>query len=265
VRSHTTEVCRIRLIRGTSLLIDQLQSRHWTGSAAAIVVVVAGAGLRLRLVWVLWPQRGARSGSRGRLARGLVERASLQQLFILHFGGHHESLIHHLPGYGRSLQEVQTLLGREGRSFFIRDLPLICSISLVPNQCDGQIFIRRTLCLFQPASGVVEGGPVRDVVDQQRPLCPSVVASNDGPKSVLTRSVPTLELDSSVVVVEDPGSKLHTHCDFVGQPVPLVRELQQQASFTHCLIPDDDELEEVVVFLADACARGANVACTHVQ
>ena len=64
----------------------------------------------------------------------------------------------------------------------------------------------------------------RDIVYEQCPRCPSVVAASDGPEGLLARRVPDLQLDALVRDVDHAGAKLDADRQVVYRLEPVARE-----------------------------------------
>ena len=71
--------------------------------------------------------------------------------------------------------------------------------------------------------------PPRDIVDEQRTSCTSVVGPGDGLERFLASSVPNLQLDVLVVDLNGAGSKFDADGEVVLLTEALVCKLEEQA------------------------------------
>merc|ERR1719414_1303101 len=76
---------------------------------------------------------------------------------------------------------------------------------------------------------------------------PSVVAASDGAESLLTSSVPYLQLACLAAKVEGPYLEVYTDCADVALCVCVISKSKQQARLANTRIADEQKLEKVVV------------------
>jgi len=155
----------------------------------------------------------------------------------------YEGLLHVGRRLSAGLHEDEAVLPRERLALLPLHLPPPLQVTLVANKHDDHVGVGVLAGVLQPLRQVLEGVPSSDVVHQQRPGGPAVVGPRDGPKRLLTRRVPDLELDLLGVDGDHAGPELHSNGEVVHGLEALVGELQQKARLAHACITYNDIFE----------------------
>ena len=140
-----------------------------------------------------------------------------------------EGLVHVLRRFRRRLVKEDAVLLRELLPLLCRDDPRVLEVRLVPDEHDRDVLRRVLLAVLQPRRQVLERLPPRDVVHEQRPHSPAVVAPRDAAELLLPRSVPDLQLHLLPVHVHGAAAELDPDGQVVHRLETLVGELEKKA------------------------------------
>jgi hypothetical protein len=130
---------------------------------------------------------------------------------------------------------------------FFRHNALVFKIALVAQK--KLIYCARGVLLdvSEPVGDVLEGIFFRDVEHEQDAHCIPVVRCGNGPEPFLPCSVQQLQFD--LLAVQIDRSKLKVDADGGGaaQVKRVVGKAQQQAALAYSAVPDQHQLDQVVI------------------
>ena len=138
----------------------------------------------------------------GRASLRIVSCAPLWGLSHIRFDftGHKlESLINILALLGRGLEESDTVVVGHLLALFEGDSSLGLQISLVSDQNASDVVLGVLLDLAHPGVHGVEGVSVGDVIGHDDTVGSLVIGGGDGLESLLSGSVPDLQLDCRLI------------------------------------------------------------------
>ena len=106
----------------------------------------------------------------------------------------------------------QLLLSTKGLDFVLRNLSLILEVSLISYQKINSIFLCIGLNLFHPeVADVLKTQLICQIKYQQNALTSSVICTGNSSESLLTGSIPNLELDVFVVDLDSFEAEVHSN------------------------------------------------------
>eukprot|EP00632_Arachnochrysis_sp_CCMP2950_P005168 CAMPEP_0185700974 /NCGR_PEP_ID=MMETSP1164-20130828/8228_1 /TAXON_ID=1104430 /ORGANISM="Chrysoreinhardia sp, Strain CCMP2950" /LENGTH=465 /DNA_ID=CAMNT_0028367945 /DNA_START=337 /DNA_END=1731 /DNA_ORIENTATION=+ len=152
-------------------------------------------------------------------------------------------------------QRVGELLGLLGRHGALRG-----EVALVAHEKLLHVLARVAVDLVEPLLDVVERLEVRHVEDDDDAVRAAVVRRRDRPEPLLTRGVPDLQLDRLALELDRPDLEVHPDGRDVRLGVRVIGEAQQKARLPDARVPDEEQLEEVVVLRVHGGGGGASTA-----
>merc|ERR1719247_890841 len=124
---------------------------------------------------------------------------------------------------------------------------LLRGVALVAHEDFARALVRVLVHLLDPGVDVVEGLAVPGVVDHDDPVRAAVVRGRDRAEPLLPGGVPDLELDGLPLNGQRAEAEVHADGGDVAVREAVVREPQEEAGLAHPGVPEQHELEEVVV------------------
>mmetsp|Transcript_14306 Transcript_14306/g.30342 ORF Transcript_14306/g.30342 Transcript_14306/m.30342 type:complete len:230 (-) Transcript_14306:421-1110(-) len=153
---------------------------------------------------------------------------------------------------GRRFNKGQVVLFRKGHGFVGFYRSQVPQIALVSNEHDHNVGFGVIPEFLEPPLDVLKGSVFRNVVDQQGTNGSPVVSAGDRPVAFLSGRVPNLCLDGFALGLDGFGGEFHPDGRF-GFEIELVSgESTQKIRFTDTGVPNQDNLEQVVVFFVNS-------------
>eukprot|EP00420_Gonyaulax_spinifera_P037379 CAMPEP_0197884882 /NCGR_PEP_ID=MMETSP1439-20131203/11186_1 /TAXON_ID=66791 /ORGANISM="Gonyaulax spinifera, Strain CCMP409" /LENGTH=245 /DNA_ID=CAMNT_0043504627 /DNA_START=59 /DNA_END=794 /DNA_ORIENTATION=- len=197
--------------------------------------------------------------SGGRRVRGEPTRLLAQALVGL---GHQqlEGELHILRVLGACLYEGHAQLLCQLLALLLRHRPLVDKVRLVANQETAYALRGMLLDLLDPASHILEGAAVRDVVHQHDAVRAAVVAVPQASESLLSSSVPDGHLH--YLAVHQTSADFEVNADRAREQVleVVLRKTDDNARLADAGVPDKQELQEAVVLDSGHGPRGSRAA-----
>ena len=151
---------------------------------------------------------------------------------------------------GRALHKVHPVLLGQTLALLETHLALgLLAVNLVPNDDLAHRFRLRFIDLFDPVLEVVKGLAVGDTVDEDDTRCTFVVGFGDGFEPFLAGRIPYLHFDFDAVDIDGFDFEVDADGGDVRHFVLLVDVAQEDVGFPDCGVPNDDQLDQVVVLL----------------
>mmetsp|Transcript_58999 Transcript_58999/g.144706 ORF Transcript_58999/g.144706 Transcript_58999/m.144706 type:complete len:245 (-) Transcript_58999:186-920(-) len=167
--------------------------------------------------------------------------------------------LHHVP---RDLEEgllnIDVVLGARLKEFdaeLVRKRLAPCGVNhllvehvaLVANQDLVDVVRSMLLDLADPVANVVKRLLICHIVHQQDPHGTAVVRRCDSPEPLLPRRIPDLELEALPLLLDSANLEVDANgCD-EGRREGVIREAQQQAALADPAVPDQQQLDQVIV------------------
>ena len=123
----------------------------------------------------------------------------------------HENILHSLSREGGSFKKQNFCLLRNPRRLQKRHLTLTLQISLITNDHHTYVLPSKLLSVIQPLLNVRERIPIGYIVDDYSTSSAAVIRPRDGPKPLLPRSVPYLQLNTLATHGYYSRAKLYTY------------------------------------------------------
>merc|ERR1711934_477138 len=108
---------------------------------------------------------------------------------------------------------------------------------------------RKRVNLLQPLCDVIERHLIRDIKHHNDAVGAPVVAARNRAESLLSRCVPDLQLHPLPVDCDRLYLKIHSNCAYKAVCEHIVRKPEQQTTLAYSTIPNDEELEQMIIFL----------------
>jgi len=154
---------------------------------------------------------------------------------------------------GGCFDKGQVVLFGKGHGLVRLDRPQVAQIALVSDEHDDNVGLGMVPQFFQPPLDVLEGPVFRNIVDQQGADGSPVVGAGDGAVAFLPGGVPDLRLDGLSLGLDGFGGEFDTDCRFGFEVEFVSGESTQKIGFTDAGIPDQDNLEQIIVFFVNSC------------
>jgi hypothetical protein len=113
-----------------------------------------------------------------------------------------EGLFHPSGRLGGGFDEAHSEGIRQGLALLRLNDPIFFHVRLVPHQQFENVFPGLCVNIVYPPSDAVERMPVRDIVHDNDSVGGAVVRVGDGPKALLSRCIPQLQLDSFLLQLD---------------------------------------------------------------
>mmetsp|Transcript_7060 Transcript_7060/g.17241 ORF Transcript_7060/g.17241 Transcript_7060/m.17241 type:complete len:319 (+) Transcript_7060:1107-2063(+) len=154
---------------------------------------------------------------------------------------------------GGRLDKSQIVLFRKAHGLVRLDRPKMAQITFVSHQHDNNVGLGVVPKFLEPSLDVFKGPVLGNVINQQGPDGSSVIGRRNCPIALLPGSVPDLCLDGLSLGLDrfsrefDANGTLGFEVEFVAG------ESTQQVRLSDSGIPDQDNLEQVIVFFVNSC------------
>ena len=186
------------------------------------------------------------------LVESSAEASRKLQLTLNHYDGRFKIIIRENISYYSGEERVQSVpelvVSREKFPGICRDLSLLHQVGLVAEEHDVDVLVVGVVPhVLHPPGHVVERLLVGDVVEDDGPEGVPVVGGGDGPVPLLARRIPDLDLHRLTSYQEGLGGELHPDGGLGVQAELVPGKPREEAGLAHPGVPDQDDLEEVVV------------------
>lgn len=148
---------------------------------------------------------------------------------------------------GTNFDEADAKLCGQIFAFLSLNRSLVPQVALIANEQDLHVRVAVVAGLLQPVAHMLERMPAGDVVHQQCAYRSPIVGPGDGPEILLPRRVPDLQLHILVPHEDLLGPELHPDGHIMVFTRFVLNELEDDAGFAHPRVPDQDELEQVMI------------------
>ena len=155
-----------------------------------------------------------------------------------------------VEGGGFDKGQVVLLRKRHGLVRFYR--PQVAQIALVSDEHDHDVGLGVVPQFFQPPLDVLKGPVFGNIVDQEGPDGPPVVGTGDGAVAFLSGRVPDLCLDGLSLRLDGFGGEFDADRRFGFEVEFVSGEPTQEIGFSYTGIPDQDNLEQIIVFFVNS-------------
>lgn len=174
----------------------------------------------------------------------------LRQAFLYVPANRHEYLWHVCVLLCAALDESHSVLVRQLFAFLVTHLTLaFMHVALVSHDQFACFLWLGLVQLFHPVLKTLECLPIVDRIHKDNPRSSFVISFSHCLESLLSRRVPNLHLDLDIINVDGFYFEIHTDgCD-VSHFVFFICVTQKNVGLAHCWVPNDDDLDEVIVFL----------------
>ena len=139
------------------------------------------------------------------------------------------------------------LVGQRLTSYCVHLFFIFRPISFVGNEYFLDVGDRMLVNLFEPILNVIKSDLFSTIVHQEDTHGSFVVCLCNRSKSLLSRSVPNLQLYRLIGNIYSFYPEVYPDGRHVGCWELVVRKSQEQTSFAHTTITDDDQLKKIIV------------------
>lgn len=112
-------------------------------------------------------------------------------------------------------------------AFLEWDLPSFFKVVLIPNQVLDDVLVCQFLDLIEPIRNTLKRVPIRDIIDNEDPLCASVITADNGLEPILPCSIPlflrvNLQFVALLICLRAKGTSISTFETKVHNPRRLL-------------------------------------------
>jgi len=187
--------------------------------------------------------------------RGVLSFKALLHVNLDIPGKSEEGLLDVDAGLGGGLHELDSVLDGQLLSALFRNLSPVVHVALVAEDHLLHVGAGVLLNVPDPVLDIVKGLLVGDVVHQHNAHGSSVVGRGDGPEPLLAGGVPDLELDLLTVQLNRPDFEIYAYGGDEGGIEGILGEPEENARLPDSTVPDEQQLEQVVVCLGHPASR----------
>jgi hypothetical protein len=83
----------------------------------------------------------------------------------------------------------------------------------------------------------------------------SVIAASDGPETLLSSSIPNLQLNRLPILLNRPNFEVNTNGAYVAVNVSIISESEKKTRFSNRGVTDQQKLEQIIVLVAHDLAE----------
>ena len=182
------------------------------------------------------------------MSRGAFGLLLLEGLLKQILAGAGEEVFDGEAGLGGSLEALVDAVGLGELDGAVEgDLALLLHLGLVADEVDAHVLAGVLLDFFEPLHEGDECLVARDVVGEEDAVRAAVENAGDGLEAFLAGGVPDLDLDYLPVDSEVVAAELDANGDLVLRLELVVHDPLQEARLAHSRVPNDNQLEQVVV------------------
>lgn len=110
----------------------------------------------------------------------------------------------------------------------------------------NHLVVRISIDFIHPLLHIVETLLICYVIDYNDPVCPSVIRRRYGSKSLLTRRIPYLKLNSLAIKLKSSNFEIDADCTDVALGISIVGKSKQKARFADTRISNQEKLEKII-------------------
>jgi hypothetical protein len=154
---------------------------------------------------------------------------------------------------GGCFDKGKVVLFRKGHGLVRLDRPQVAQIALVSDEHDDDVGLGVVPQFLQPPLDILEGSVFGNIVDQKGADGSPVVGAGDGAVAFLPCGIPDLRLDALSLGLDGFGGEFDPDRRFGFEVEFVSGESTQKIGFSDTGIPDQDNLEQIIVFFVNSC------------